>query len=711
MLRSAPILALLLVFIVAIVGVRGLTPNASYRVYFDESDPAMQNQSRFETEFSRQDALLLIVTPPHTDSAQPVLDQPNDKYQQFAEALLALPQITAVRGLNDFYDTGHPDVRKLLQQQYVASGADTGLIELDVELNDKKSADELNEVAARIITIAADALPTQTNIEFGGPLALNMAYSDVIKHDLRVFIPGLILLTGLVLYLALGHLGLSVALIVLGAIAVAVASGIAGWLRFEVAAINAFGPVVIVGLSLATQIHLVLACVRHLNQGKPIVDAVTDGMAECRWPFSMSCITTAAGFAALLLSPSPPVQKLGLIVAFGLIAIYLLGLIVLPQLLRQLNLASLATRYARWQQRLNTLAQILHDSRQWIIALFALALLITLPPLLNLKINDFVYGYFPAEHSFTKSIATLNDDYSGAVQLHYKIDSGATDGVFGRDYLASTQSWIDWLRQQPEVKSVSNLTELIERSLLPDELKKQYVQTTALNRLTNADFSAQAITLSLHSITANELLAFDERVTARFADQFDTQTSGIGADLVFAKLGYRNAASMFATLALALVAISVLLGIVFRSLTLCLVGLVCNAVPLIIVYGIWSITGGYISLGSAVVMGMIMGIIVDDSVHMLYRYHFTKTSEPNAATSNKVTLETRWVAHMLADTGPALLVSSIALIAGLAVGLFSSFRPVKELAMLSMAVIFLATITDLILLPALLNFLRKKSKS
>ena len=184
----------------------------------------MQNQSRFETEFSRQDALLLIVTPPHTDSAQPVLDQPNDKYQQFAEALLALPQITAVRGLNDFYDTGHPDVRKLLQQQYVASGADTGLIELDVELNDKKSADELNEVAARIITIAADALPTQTNIEFGGPLALNMAYSDVIKHDLRVFIPGLILLTGLVLYLALGHLGLSVALIVLGAIAVAAVS-------------------------------------------------------------------------------------------------------------------------------------------------------------------------------------------------------------------------------------------------------------------------------------------------------------------------------------------------------------------------------------------------------------------------------------------------------------------------------------------------------
>jgi len=179
------------------------------------------------------------------------------------------------------------------------------------------------------------------------------------------------------------------------------------------------------------------------------------------------------------------------------------------------------------------------------------------------------------------------------------------------------------------VNSVSNLSELIDRALLPDQLKKQYIETTALKRMANADFSAQAVTVSLNSTTANELQAFDQRVTQHLSTEFGAHEGGVGADLVFAKLGYRNAASMFATLALALVVISVLLGLVFRSLTLCWVGLVCNAVPLILVYGIWALTGGYISLGSAVVMGMIMGIIVDDTVHMLYRYHFKKTREPN----------------------------------------------------------------------------------
>ena len=95
---------------------------------------------------------------------------------------------------------------------------------------------------------------------------------------------------------------------------------------------------------------------------------------------------------------------------------------------------------------------------------------------------------------------------------------------------------------------------------------------------------------------------------------------------------------------------------------------------------------------------------------MLYRYHFKKCNEPSSPESFKQESEARWIKDMLADTGPALLVSSIALIVGLAIGLLSSFQPVKELALLSMAIIFLATVTDLILLPALLNFSRNRSR-
>ncbi len=61
------------------------------------------------------------------------------------------------------------------------------------------------------------------------------------------------------------------------------------------------------------------------------------------------------------------------------------------------------------------------------------------------------------------------------------------------------------------------------------------------------------------------------------------------------------------------------------------------------------------------------------------------------------------VAEMTGDIGPALLISSISLVAGLAVGLLSDFRPIWELSLLSIAIIFTAMVIDLLVLPALLD--------
>ena len=696
-------------------GLGGLSGNASYRVYFDHSDSAMQQQNQFEVEFNRSDTLLLILTPPSSSPAQNMLRQGN-QYRQLGEQLLSLPQISAVRGLNEWSGTDLPEIRKPVEDAYLARSKQSGLIELDVQLVDAASARELVTLERSIRAITDQWLAADYSVVFGGPLALNLAYSDVIKHDLRVFIPGLLLLTGLALFIALGHLWLSVGLLLLGGLAIGVAAGVAGWLRFELAAINAFAPVVITGLSLATHMHLVLACVRRLGHEKQdnkpnekqVAGAVRQGINDCRWPFTISCLTTAAGFAALALSPSPPVQKLGLMVAIGVVAIYLLGRIVLPLLLIRINLATVAIRYAMYQQQLESLASVLSRNRQWITAVFLVVLMATAVPLSQLKIDDSVYGYFPQDHSFSHSIETLDQDFSGSVQLHYKLDSGAAMGVFEPAQLTDVTHWIDWLRQQPEVTRVSNLAEQLHQPGVPTTAMVQAIESSMLRRLVNADYSAQVVTVQMKSAPASALLEFDKRVTDQLATytNIPAYTGGLGADLVFAKLGQRNARSMFATLALALLVITVVLGLFFKSRKLCLIGLICNATPLVVVYGLWVLAGGYISLGCAVVMGMIMGIIVDDTVHLLYRFHDQKTLQGRLADQPQT--ESFRVTRMLADTGPALLISSIALIAGLAIGLLSDFRPIRELALLSMAVIFIATLTDLLLLPALLGFNRRK---
>jgi len=112
--RHLPAIALLFVMIAGIAGIGGLTGNASYRVYFDQSDPAMLEQNRFENEFQRRDSLLLIVTPPPSNPQQTVYQQPAGNYKNLVEQLLMLPQIKAVRGFSEWFDAVNETHRETL---------------------------------------------------------------------------------------------------------------------------------------------------------------------------------------------------------------------------------------------------------------------------------------------------------------------------------------------------------------------------------------------------------------------------------------------------------------------------------------------------------------------------------------------------------------------------------------------------------------------
>ena len=71
---------------------------------------------------------------------------------------------------------------------------------------------------------------------------------------------------------------------------------------------------------------------------------------------------------------------------------------------------------------------------------------------------------------------------------------------------------------------------------------------------------------------------------------------------------------------------AVVMARVFRSGRIGLIAVVCNGLPVLLVYSVWAVLDGHISLGAAVVMGMILGIVVDDTVYLL-------TAERRAAES------------------------------------------------------------------------------
>ncbi len=173
--------------------------------------------------------------------------------------------------------------------------------------------------------------------------------------------------------------------------------------------------------------------------------------------------------------------------------------------------------------------------------------------------------------------------------------------------------------------------------------------------------------------------------------------------LMFAHIGERNVVSMLGGTAIALVLISILLIFALKSFRIGVVSLIPNMVPALIAFGVWGIFVSQIGMSLAIVAGMTLGIVVDDSVHFLSKYlraRREKNLDPTEA-----------VRYAFSQVGKALVVTTIVLAAGFSVLTFSTFTMNSDMGILTAVTIVIALITDFLLLPAILITYEKEQKN
>jgi predicted RND superfamily exporter protein len=110
---------------------------------------------------------------------------------------------------------------------------------------------------------------------------------------------------------------------------------------------------------------------------------------------------------------------------------------------------------------------------------------------------------------------------------------------------------------------------------------------------------------------------------------------------------------------------------------------------------------GQVGLALSVVVGMTLGIVVDDTVHFMSKYLHAlrdRGESPEAAT--------RYAFH---NVGMAMVVTSLVLVAGFAVLAFSNFELNAGMGLLSALTIAVALAADLLLLPPLLLMLYRRA--
>ncbi len=705
------ILGLMIALFIAVLGVAHLKTNASYLAYFDPQDPLVQQHLQQKNTFDTHDSLVLLL---YSKDKTPLTNSKH--FYQNSKALISQLKVLAqIKSVQDYLSqlrwrhnifTQH----KIKKIQLLSGDASLALILLDVQLADNKSALQIQALNKKVQKITRSAFSDKNiDVYLSGALGLNNAYIETVRHDIKVFIPFLILCMFTALSWVLKSVKLAVAMLSIGLLATLGSFGIIGWLGYTLASINVFTPVMIIGLSIVTNMHNSIAFLQKIASGQSRAQALRNSFKENLTPLTMSCLTTALGFLFLLNSPSPPIVVTGLSSALGIVISLLLSLTLFQLML-------FATAAKQSKSAFNPLPVWLNPNINFLsrsfkkIALLTIGLLtLAIFGISQLRIDDNVYEYFPEDYDFRKSVALLDKSFNGTVNIDYRVS--ATNSENNNIPLAqwSDKQWqhlhsfIATLEKMPQLNSLFPGSHLLNSENIKRFYKQQNTSKSPLLAYVNTVHHNIRLQLRFDTMSARQVLALDSFIGSQWSDFSNKNSSsvriskGTSPDILFANVSYNNAHNMFSSLLLALTLISAITGLLLRSWKLCALVFVCNFFPIILAYGLLGVSGGYLTLGSTVVIGMIIGIIVDDTLHLLFKFKkFQHSSQvKNTPFDALQKLQQR--------VFPAVIISSFIIILALSIGLVSDFKPTFEISFFSISVIFVALLTDIILLPTLLN--------
>lgn len=727
-------------------GVRFLRFSNDIRVFFSPDNPQLRAYEALEHAYARADNVLFVLAPRDGDVFTPATLA---SIERLAAAAWSLPYARRVDALTNFQHTyargdelvveslvtqaatlstsaleriRHIALREpLLVHRLVSPTGDVTGVNVALHLPGHDPLTELPRVATAVRQLAAQVRRDQPQLDIylTGTVMLNSALSETGLHDLQTLIP----LVLLVVVVALGLLlrtvaGIVIALlvIVLGLIST---MGLVGWLGIVMSPPVVSAPVVIMTLAVAHCVHLLDACLLGLRRGQDKLAALTASLQHNLRPIFLTCSTTMLGFLSLNTSDSPPFRDFGNIVALGVAVTWGLAVFLLPTLvlLLPMRVAPGPGHEGRFMERCG--AVVLRHWRQCLWGMSALTVGLGLGVWRN-ELNDDFVKYFDAHVPFRQATDFAMAHLTGFNFIDYSLHAGAPEAIADPEYLRIVENFAQWYRQQPKVRHVYAYTDVLKRLhqnmhgddpawyRLPEdrELAAQYllVYESSLpvgldtNDSITVDKSATLLRVSLDSITTREMLALEERALAwlRAHAPPSMQQPGSGQPLVFAHISARNIRGLLLSTVIELVLISLMLIVGLRSVTFGLLSLIPNLVPATIAYGLWGFAVGRIGMALSVVVGITLGIIVDDTIYVMSTYLRARRAQG--------LLPAEAIRYTFTHVGTAVWCASMILVAGFAVLIFSDFEINAGMGLLSAITIAIAGVAEIVFLPPLLLY-------
>lgn len=452
--------------------------------------------------------------------------------------------------------------------------------------------------------------------------------------------------------------------------------GLVGYLGLYMDSTNAMVPPILAfAVSIAYNIYLHSFFRREMIQHGKRKEAVIGAIKETGWSILFSGLTTIVALLSFLAVMLRPIRSVGILsalcVAFVLIVVLVISPILLsfgkdkkPKVFERGD-----TRFAIWMG--NFSGFVLNHSRP-IMTVFLILTAI------------FVVGMFKMEPSFdlertmgkkvpyidrvlSMAETPLGSVYSYDLEIEFPNNDDAKK-VSNLKKLDSLESILNEYSLTKRVTSILNIVKDLNRTVnenreefysVPDS-EDQIAQLLLLYENAGGseatywmdyDYKYLRVMVEITTYNSNELdielAEITERAQALFAD---ANVTAVGNIPQFTKMQQYLVKGQIQSFGISVVLIGVLLMIVFGSVRTGLIGMIPNIAPAIFVGGYLGWTGIPLDMMSATIIPMIIGLSVDDTIHLINHGHVEFNREKNYKNS---------ILRVFRSTGAALVMTTV----------------------------------------------------
>lgn len=749
------VVILTVLFVVAAaMGAKRLTMSGDYRIFFKPDNPQLQAFESLQKTYTKSDNILMVLEPKNGDAITrenlaALIELTNDAWQapysirvdsisnyqnSVADGdtlnvsdLVSNPEQLTDDDLKRIKEIATHDpllVKRLISEKGHVTG-----VNITLQLPGKEKVKEIKAAVefARDLQKKFEAKHPDIKLHLTGVAMMNSAFLEATRNDMRNLVPVMMAIVVGMLLLTLRSVAGTGLIVVSILFSIATAMGVAGWFNVVLSAPVATAPLTILIMAIADGVHIVSHYNHNLRHGMSRSDAMIENIQSNFAPMLFTNVLSAIGYLSMNFSEVPPFQTLGNVVSVGIMVAFFISVTFIPALLLILPAGKMHSQEESKITLMERYQEFFLRHRNKLLAV-SVAITIGLGSFVTQnRFDDSFHEYFDQTTSFRQATDFTLQNLTGVYLIDYSLEASGPGGINNPAFLQKTEEFVKWYRQQPEVLHVNTITDVMRRLnknmhgddpqfyTLPEsqELAAQYLLLYEmslpygldLNNQINLDKSATRITVTLKAVTSTQMIALEER-----ADQWIKQhnggiiktSGGSGAGMMFAHVGQENGKSMLTGNVWQIALISFLIIFAVRSFKLGAVSLIPNLTPALIAYGIWGLSVGQINMGVAMVGGISLGIVVDDTVHFLSKYLHARRElgqPPEQA-----------IRYAFDLAGVPMWISTFILVAGFMVLASSHFSMNSDMGLLTGITITIAALTEAFMLPGLLLLLDRKQR-